>query len=67
MEFLGQSFTDKRQYYLDVAPAVQFIFNSISRLDFSYRTQLAGNINRLGNSNFMIRLEYNLLNVFGNK
>jgi hypothetical protein len=67
MELIGQSFMDKKQYYIDVAPAVQFIFNSIARLDLSYRTQVAGNINRLSNTNFMVRFEYNLLNVFGNR
>lgn len=66
-EMLGQSFTDKKQSYLDVAPAVQFIFNSIARVDIGYRTQLLGNINRLSNNYIMMRLEYNLLNVFGKK
>lgn len=67
VEILGQSYTDKKQYYIDVAPAVQFIFNSIARLDVSYRTQLSGNVTRLSNNSFMLRLEYNLLNVFSNK
>lgn len=67
LEMLGQSFLDKRLYYIDVAPAMQFIFNSIARLDLSYRTQLSGNINRLSNNSFMVRMEYNLLNVFSNK
>ncbi len=64
VELLGSSFIDKKQYYTDIAPAVQFIFNSIARLDLSYRTQLAGNTKRLSNNYFMVRLEYNLLNVF---
>lgn len=64
MEILGQSFIDKKQYYVDVAPAVQFIFNSIARLDVGYRIKLAGNVERLSKSYFMLRLEYNLLNVF---
>lgn len=64
IEMLGQSFTDKKQFYMDVAPAAQFIFNSIARLDISYRAQFAGNIKRLSNNSFMLRLEYNLLNIF---
>jgi hypothetical protein len=40
---------------------------SIARLDVSYRTQFAGNVNRLSNSYFMMRLEYNLLNIFSKK
>jgi hypothetical protein len=66
-EMIGQSFTDKKQSFIDVAPAVQFIFNSIARVDIGYRTQLSGNINRLSNSYFMVRLEYNLLNVLSKK
>jgi hypothetical protein len=66
-EFLGSSSVDKKAYYIDVAPAVQFIFNSISRLDFSYRTQLMGNMERLSGSNFLLRFEYNFLNVFKNR
>ncbi|MEO6453451.1 MAG: hypothetical protein ABIN97_05230, partial [Ginsengibacter sp.] len=66
-EMLGQTFTDKKQSYMDIAPAVQFIFNSIARVDVGYRTQIAGNTSRLSNNNFMVRLEYNLLNVFAKK
>ncbi|HEX4374540.1 MAG TPA: hypothetical protein VHZ50_14660, partial [Puia sp.] len=46
-EFLSSTSLDKKAYYIDAAPAVQFIFNSISRLDFSYRWQLTGNMQRL--------------------
>ncbi|MEO6452654.1 MAG: hypothetical protein ABIN97_01215 [Ginsengibacter sp.] len=67
IEMLGQTFTDKKQSYMDIAPAVQFIFNSIARVDVGYRTQIAGKTSRLSNNNFMVRLEYNLLNVFAKK
>ncbi|MEP7251980.1 MAG: hypothetical protein ABI683_06355 [Ginsengibacter sp.] len=63
-EVLGTSFPGDHMSYIDVAPAVQFIFNSISRLDLSYRFQVAGNTQRLSNNYFMIRLEYNILNLF---
>jgi hypothetical protein len=66
-EFLGSSSLDKKAWYMDVAPAVQFIFNSISRLDFSWRTQLMGNMERLSRNVFLLRFEYNLLNVFKNR
>ena len=66
-EVLGSSSLDKKSYYIDVAPAVQFIFNSISRLDFSCRTQLIGNMQRLTSNGFLIRFEYNFLNVFKNR
>jgi len=64
MELLGATFPGKGKSYADIAPAIQFIFKSIARLDLSYRTGLAGNIQRLSNHSFMVRLEYNLLNVF---
>jgi hypothetical protein len=66
-EFLGSSSLDKKGYYLDAAPAIQFIFNSISRLDFSYRWQLTGNMQRLSENYFLLRFEYNLLNVLKNR
>lgn len=66
-EVLGSSSLDKKAYYIDVAPAVQFIFNSISRLDLAYRVQVAGNMQRLADRYFLLRFEYNLLNIFGNR
>jgi hypothetical protein len=63
-EFLGSNSLDKKAYYIDAAPAFQFIFNSISRLDFSYRWQLTGNMQRLSENYFLLRFEYNLLNGF---
>jgi hypothetical protein len=66
-EFLGAVSLDKKTYFLDAAPAVQFIINSISRIDFSYRWQLYGNMQRLSENYFFLRLEYNLLNFFKNR
>ena len=63
-EFLGSRALDKPGAFLDIGPAVQFIFNSISRLDLGYRTQLAGNMERYNQSGLFIRLEYNFLNVY---
>jgi hypothetical protein len=63
-EVLGTTFPGKGKSYADVAPAIQFIFKSIARLDVSYRTQFAGNTQRLSNNYFMIRLEYNILSLF---
>jgi hypothetical protein len=66
-EFLGSSSIDGKGYFIDVAPAVQFIFNSIARLDLSYRTQFAGTMQRLSDNYFLLRFEYNFLNVFKNQ
>jgi hypothetical protein len=66
-ELLGSSTPDNKKYFLDIAPAVQFIINSIARVDIGYRTQLRGTTERMANSYFLVRLEYNFLNVLSKK
>ncbi|QHS60378.1 transporter family protein [Chitinophaga agri] len=65
IEFLGKANTDavSRNQYLDVAPAIQFIFNSATRLDFSYRTQLFGDMSRNVFNTFTLRFEHNIFNI----
>lgn len=63
-ELLGTTFPGQEKSYADIAPPIQFIFNSIARLDISYRTQIAGNAARLSRNYFMVRAEYNILNAF---
>lgn len=65
VEFLGKANTDavSRNQYLDVAPAIQFIFNSATRLDFSYRTQLFGDMSRNVFNTFTLRFEHNIFNI----
>ena len=66
-EFLGANTWDNKKYFIDIAPAIQFIINSIARVDIGYRTQLWGNTERMANSTFLVRVEYNFLNVFSKK
>ncbi|HVI45658.1 MAG TPA: hypothetical protein VM802_12345 [Chitinophaga sp.] len=65
VELLGKTNTDAiaRSSYLDIAPAVQFIFNSTTRLDLSYRTQLAGNMPRNMFNSFLLKFEHNIFNI----
>ncbi|SFP09808.1 hypothetical protein SAMN05428949_7356 [Chitinophaga sp. YR627] len=65
VEFLGKANTDavSRNQYLDVAPAIQFIFNSSTRLDFSYRTELFGDMSRNVFNTFTLRFEHNIFNI----
>lgn len=63
-ELLGKANPGYGQSYLDVAPAVQLIFNSFLRVDFSYRTPLYNQMVRTSNNVYLVRLEYNLFNVF---
>lgn len=66
VEFLGKSNLDQYRsgYYVDVAPAVQLIINSNSRVDLGYRTQLFGDMTRMADQSFLVRYEYNLYNIF---
>jgi hypothetical protein len=66
-EFLAQNTWDNKAYFIDAAPAIQFIFNSIAKVDVGYRTQISGNMQRMGNSYFLVRFEYNFLNIFSKK
>jgi hypothetical protein len=65
LELLGKTNTDAegRGSYLDIAPAIQFIFNSTTRLDLSYRAELAGNMPRNTFNSFLIRVEHNIFNI----
>lgn len=64
LELLGKSGFARAGSYLDMAPAVQFIFNSKTRIDLSYQHQLTGNLTRLSAQTYLIRLEYNIFNAF---
>jgi hypothetical protein len=64
VELLGKNNPGYGQSYLDVAPAVQLIFNSVFRVDFAYRTPLYGNMLRNSQNMYLVRLEYNLFNIF---
>jgi hypothetical protein len=62
-ELLGKTNPGYNQSYLDIAPAVQFIFNSVCRLDFSYRTPLYNNMQRNSANMYLVRFEYNFFNL----
>jgi hypothetical protein len=65
VEFLGKANEDAQ--YMDIAPAVQFIFNSATRLDLSYRTQIFGNMSRNVFNTFTVRFEHNIFNALKKK
>jgi len=66
-EFLAGSSLDKKGNFIDIAPGIQFIFNSISRVDIAYRTQLTGSMSRFNTSSWMLRYEYYFLNALSKK
>ena len=63
-EFLGQKLAQNSKSYLDIAPAIQLIFNSKIRFDFAYRKQLYSSMNRTAANGFLVRFEYNFFNTF---
>jgi len=67
MELLGQQTLTQDKYYIDLAPALQFIINSNLKLNISYRVQLSGNMNRLSENKLQFNLEKNFLNVWKRK
>jgi hypothetical protein len=63
-EVLGSTNPDNGHSYVDFAPAVQMIINSVTRFDLGYRFQVSGNmLNRYNNNMYMARVEFNLFNV----
>lgn len=55
------------KYFLDLAPSVQLIFNSTSKLNIGYRFRLKSDIYRLTKSNLMISYEHIFLNALRKK
>lgn len=64
LECLSQMNIGTGKYYLDIAPSVQMIFNSQSRVDIGYRRQINGTLLRTAPNGLFIRLEYNFFNAF---
>ncbi|MBC7827287.1 MAG: hypothetical protein H7122_06055 [Chitinophagaceae bacterium] len=57
----------QERYYMDLAPAIQLIFNSTDKLNLGYRFQIAGDIYRMANKSLMISYEHIFLNVLRKK
>lgn len=64
VELLGKTNPANGNTYLDIAPALQLILNSRTRLDLGYRFQAAGDIeNRYNKNMYLARVEFNFFNV----
>ena len=63
LEILGQHALDKNASFLDFAPAMQFIFNSNSKLNLGYRFQVNGNALRGVENSFLISFEHTFFNA----
>lgn len=64
LEVLGKTDPSNGQSYLDIAPAIQVVLNSTTRIDLGYRFQVTGNMaNRFSKNMFLLRAEFNFFNV----
>ncbi|WP_025141717.1 hypothetical protein [Pedobacter jeongneungensis] len=64
LELLGKTDPSSGQSYLDIAPALQMVLNSTTRIDFGYRFQATGNMdNRYTKNMYLLRAEFNFFNV----
>jgi hypothetical protein len=58
VELLGQWLPENGKYYLDVAPSIQLIFHSQTRVDVGYRFSIAESMVRTAPSGFLVRVEH---------
>ncbi len=66
-ELLAEQTLDIKKHCVDLAPAVQFIFNSNAKLNIGYRFQVSGNMTRMSNNSWLVSFERTFLNVLGKK
>ena len=57
-EVLTQYQPQTGRWFVDIAPSVQFIFNSQTRLDIGYRRELGGNMLRTAPNGLLVRVEH---------
>jgi len=62
-EFLAQQSLDRKVYYIDMAPALQLIFNSNTKLNFGYRFQVDGTMQRMSKTSWLLSIERTFLNA----
>jgi hypothetical protein len=67
VELLGQQTLDRKQYYVDLAPAVQLIFNSNAKLNIGHRFQLNSDMHRMAEKSWQVSFEYVFLNALKKK
>lgn len=66
-EFLAQQSLDRKAYFIDMAPAIQLIFNSNTKVNFGYRFQLSGTMQRMAEDRWLISVERTFLNALKGK
>lgn len=64
LEVLGMKGLGPGTHYLDIAPAIQLIFNSATKLNLGARFEASGNATRIARNNYFLSLESTFLNVW---
>jgi hypothetical protein len=67
LEMLAQQTLDRKTHYVDLAPAMQLIFNSNAKLNIGYRFQLSSNMERMTNRSWLISFERTFLGALKKK
>ena len=63
LEVLGNRAIDKKTRFLDLAPALQLIFSSNTKVNLGYRFQVNGDMARMARQSFHISVERTFLNA----
>jgi hypothetical protein len=66
-ELLAEQTLDIKKHCVDLAPALQFIFNSNAKLNIGYRFQLSGDMARMSSNSWLLSFERTFLNALGKK
>ena len=66
-ELLAEQTLDVKKHCVDLAPALQFIFNSNTKLNIGYRFQVSGNMSRMSTNSWQLSLERTFLNLLKTK
>jgi hypothetical protein len=64
LELLGSKCVDNNLYFIDIAPALQLIFNSNTKINIGGRFQLRGNMARVGRGAVEVGVERTILNFW---
>lgn len=67
LEILGQRTLDQKKYYLDIAPAIQLILNSNTKINLGHRFQAGSNMDRMANNSWQLSVERTFLNAIRKK
>jgi hypothetical protein len=62
-ELLAEQTLDIKKHCVDLAPALQFIFNSNAKLNIGYRFQVSGNMSRMSANSWLLSFERTFLNA----